>query len=66
MQVGHLRCVKWFLSHGASAFVDNAFASIHLDYCNSLFRNLCSICVNYNVSKILFLELYLILQDTPV
>ena len=47
------RQVRQYLTHDTFVLVVNALISSQLDYCNSLFRSLSSIYVNYNISKIL-------------
>ena len=63
VQLFDFRHIRWFLTHDASAFVANALVSSWLDYCNSLFRSLSLIYVNYSASKLVQLELYKIPVD---
>ena len=51
-QLRDFRHVRLFLIRDASVLVANAVVSGRLDYCNSFFRSLSSIFVNYSASKI--------------
>ena len=59
--------VRRFLTHNVSVLVANAFASSHLDYCNSLFRSLSK----FNLRKLQCIQnsaarIYQTPVDTPV
>ena len=65
-QLRDFRHVRRFLNHDTSVLVANALVSSRLDYCNSIFRSLSSIFVNYSASKTVLPESYQIPVDTLV
>ena len=67
MQFRYFRLVRLFLNCDTSILVANARVSRWLVYCNSLLEvSKFNLFINYNVSKIVWSELYQTLVDTPI